>query len=159
MRVTLIKRGIRDKLIAELPSQLLLADSIAADGITTPMPAEVVTTDRTELNGLPSLMVLVTTSSPVPNTSSQTYRHRCVVGITVGADDEDNVTALIERYVWATRRVLRTNYLPAKHLAGPIDTGEESYSPLLQQPDTIEFPFVKGAYIEVFVTSYEDDDA
>jgi len=153
--ITQAKRKLKERLLNELPVQLANADAIAADGVTTPPPFEIHTTDKVDLGGLPSLELIVTDSSPQVNSFAQIYRHRLVIGISVGGDTEETTSIQLERYLWCIRRVVRDIALTPIEGTGPLDTGGEQYTPLQQRPETVEQPFVKGAFIEVFVTTVE----
>ena len=153
--ITQAKRKLKERLLNELPVQLANADAIAADGVTTPPPFEIHTTDKVDLGGLPSLELIVTDSSPQVNSFAQIYRHRLVIGISVGGDTEETISVQLERYLWCLRRVVRDIALTPIEGTGPLDTGGEQYTPLQQRPETVELPFVKGAFIEVFVTTVE----
>jgi hypothetical protein len=37
----------------------------------------------------------------------------------------------------------------------PADVGVEQYTPLVQRPQTVENPLVKGVFMETFVTTVE----
>lgn len=153
--VTQAKRKLKQLLLDRLPTELQAADLLAGDGVTTPPPYEVHTTDKADLGGLPSLELIVTDSSPTADSFAQIYRHRVVIGVTVGGDDEERLSVQIERYLWVLRKIARDTHLTPVEGTGPLDTGGEQYTPLQQRPETVESPFVKGAFIEVFVTTVE----
>lgn len=153
--VTQAKRKLKELLIAALPAKLQLADAARADGLQTPIPYRVHTTDKWGLEGYPALELIVSDSSPQGNTLAQVYRHRIVIGITVGGDEEEKITAWIETYMWAIRQVARDTHLTPIEGTAPLDTGGEQYSPLQKPEETVPEPFVKGAFIEVFVTTVE----
>jgi len=153
--ITQAKRKLKQRLLDELPVVLAQADAAANDGITTPVPYEIWTTDKVELGGLPSLELIVTDSTPMVDSFSRIYRHRLVCGVSVGGDDEETLAAQIERYLWCLRQIFRDMAVTPIEGTGPVDTGGEQYTPLQQRPETVESPFVKGAFIEVFVTTVE----
>jgi len=153
--ITQAKRKLKERLLTELPGRLSNADAIAADGVSTPVPFEIHTTDKVDLGGLPSLELIVTDSSPQANSFAQIYRHRLVVGVSVGGDTEETISTQIERYLWCLRQIIRDTALTPIEGTGPLETGGEQYTPLQQRPETVESPFVKGAFIEVFVTTVE----
>jgi hypothetical protein len=153
--VTQAKRKIKTFLVTYLPAMLANADAIRADGIVTPMPYEVHTTDKADLGGLPSLEVFVTDSGTTKNTFAQIYRHRLVIGVSVGGDTEETLAVQVETYMWCLRQLFRDAALVPVLGTGPVDTGGEQYTPLQQRPGTVENPFVKGAFIEIFVTTVE----
>lgn len=156
--ITQAKRKLKSLLVARLPIELANADAVAADGVTTPPPYEIHTTEKVDLGGLPSLELIVTDSTSIADSFSQIYRHRVVIGVTVGGDDEETVSTQVERYLWVLRKIARDTQLTdvsEQYGTGPLDTGGEQYTPLQQRPETVESPFVKGAFIEVFVTTVE----
>jgi hypothetical protein len=153
--ITQAKRKIRQRILDQIPSVLAGADAAAADGIVTPPPYEVHTTDKADLGGLPSLELIVTDSTPTVDSFSQIFRHRLVIGVTVGGDDEETMSIQLERYMWALRKIARDTHLVPVEGTAPLDTGGEQYTPLQQRPETVENPLVKGAFLEVFVTTVE----
>lgn len=153
--ITQAKRKLKERLLTELPIQLANADAIAADGVTTPPPFEIHIIDKADLGGLPSLELIVTDSSPQVQSYAQIYRHRLVIGVSVGGDDEETLGVQLERYLWCLRRVIRDIALTPIEGTGPLDTGGEQYTPLAQRSETVESPFVKGVFIEVFITTVE----
>lgn len=153
--VTQAKRKLKELLAAQLPPKLSFADAAVGDGITTPKPFEIFTTDKFALEGHPSLELIVTDSTPQIDTIAQIYQHRIVCGITVGGDDEETLSVWLERYLWCIRSIARDTILTPVEGTGPVNTGGEQYTPLQQRPETVESPFVKGAFIELFVTTVE----
>lgn len=162
--ITQAKRKLKERLAAELPGKLAEADAVdpvyveTPSGpvlVPTPPPAEIHTTDKADIGDLPSLELIVTDSTPTVDSFSRIYRHRVVIGVSVGGDDEETISKQIERYLWAMREVARDSHLTPIEGTGPVDTGGEQYTPLQQRPETVESPFVKGAFIEVFVTTVE----
>jgi hypothetical protein len=153
--ITQAKRKLKQRLLDELPLKLQQADGAAGDGVVTPVPYEIHTTDKADLGGLPSLELIVTDSTPQVNSFADVYRHRVVFGVTVGGDDEETLGIWVERYLWCLRQIVRDLAITPIEGTGPVDTGGEQYTPLQQRPETVEAPFVKGAFIEVFVTTVE----
>lgn len=153
--ITQAKRALRDLLIERLPLKLQLADGQCGDGIKTPVPAKVHTTDKADLEDYPALELIVTSSQSMRDSTAQVYKHNVVIGFTLVGDDEETLTAQDERYMWALRQVCRDTLFDPPIGTGPIDTGGEQYTPLAQRPQGLESPFVKGGYIEVFVTTVE----
>lgn len=153
--VTQAKVKLRERLRDTLPLKLTVADAAAGDGITTPPPYEIFTTDKVDLGGYPSLELIVTDSTPVANSFAQIYRHRVVIGVSVGGETEEETSVRLERYLWCIRQLMRDTAVTPFEGTGPIDTGGEQYTPLQQRPETVEYPFLKGGFIEVFVTTVE----
>ena len=160
--ITQAKRTLKQWILDALPLQLAAADAMSADGVRTPPPYEVYLTDKHDLGGYPSIEIIVTDSTPAPGQSfAQIYRHRLVVGVTVGGDDEETISTQVERYIWCLRQVFTSGGLanndgvsPPDGIA-PVDVGGEQYTPLQQRPETVESPFVKGVFLEVFITTVE----
>jgi hypothetical protein len=153
--ITQAKRKLRDRLWAELPSRLIAADLASGDDIKTTPPYEIHTTDKADLGGMPSLELIVTDSSPTKNSYAQIYRHRVVIGVSVAGDTEETTSVQVERYLWCLRQIVRDLHLVPIEGTGPVDTGGEQYTPLQQRPGNVETPFVRGAFIEVYVTTVE----
>jgi hypothetical protein len=153
--ITQAKKKLRQRLLDELPWRLTAADTLAADGVTTPPPYEIHTTDKYDIGGVPSIQMIVTNSNPTKNTFAQIYRHRIVIGVTCGGDHEETLATQVERYLWVLREIVRDLHITPIEGTGPTDTGGEQYTPLQQRPQTAESPFVKGCFIEVFVTTVE----
>lgn len=153
--ITQAKRKLRQLLLDRLPIELSNADMIAADGVSTPGPYEIHTTDKVDLGGMPSLELIVTDSTPTSNSFAQIYRHRIVVGVSLGGDTEEALSVQLERYLWVLRKIARDTHVTPVEGTAPIDTGGEQYTPLQQRPETVESPFVKGAFLELFVTTVE----
>lgn len=153
--ITQAKRKLKERFLTDLPGKLVVADGARSDGIITPPPYEIHTTDKVDLGGLPSLELIVTDSSPQVQSYAKIYRHRVVIGISVGGDDEETLSVWLETYLWCLREICRDTALTPIEGTGPLDTGGEQYTPLVQRPETVEAPFVKGAFIEVFVTTVE----
>ncbi len=153
--ITQAKAKLKLRLVDQLPFKLSQADGEAADGIATPVPYEVFTTDKVDIGGLPSLELIVTDSTPQVNSYSRIYRHRVVIGVSVGGDNEEILSVQLERYLWCIRAIVRDLDITPIEGTSAADTGGEQYTPLQQRPETTEFPFVKGAFIEVFITTVE----
>lgn len=153
--VTQAKRKLKALLLDRLPGELQAADLLANDGVVTPPPFEIHTTDKADFGGMPSLELIVTDSEPTADTFAQIYRHRVVVGITVGGDVEEDLSTRLERYIWVLRKIARDTHLTPVEGTASLNTGGEQYTPLQRRPETVETPFVKGGFIEVFVTTVE----
>lgn len=153
--VTQAKRKLRQRLLDELPGRLAEADAAANDGVTTPPPYEIHTCDKADFGGMPSLELFVTDSAPTVDSYSHVYRHRMVIGVNVGGDDEETLAIQVERYLWCLRQIVRDLDVTPIEGTAPVNTGSEQYTPVQQRPQTVESPFVRGAFIEVFVTTVE----
>jgi len=153
--ITQAKRKLKQRLADQLPLLLVEADAVANDGVTCSPPYEIHTTDKADLGGLPSLELIVTDSTPTVDSFARIYRHRVVIGVSCGGDTEEIVTTEVERYLWCLRQIVRDLHLKPIEGTGPVDTGGEQYTPLQYRPETVERPFVRGAFIEVFITTVE----
>lgn len=125
--VTQAKLKLRQRLLNELPGRLASADAAASDGITTPAPYEIYTTDKADIGGMPSLELIVTDSTPKAfDTMAQIYRHRIAIGVSVGGDTEEETTIRVERYIWCMRQIMRDIALVPIEGTGPVETfGEQ----------------------------------
>jgi hypothetical protein len=142
-------------LAERLPEKLAEADAEADDGVTTPAPAEIHRSDVVGAGAYPALELIATGSTPQVNSASRVMRHRVIAAVTVAGDTEETLAMWLERYLWAIREVVRDQlFTPQCDNAG-VDTGEEGYSPLGRQTEETEGPFVKGGWIELFVTTVE----
>lgn len=154
--ITQAKRKLKELIQTALPLMLARADGESGDGVSTTLPISIFTTEKNDLGELPALEIIVTDSTPQGEPAyAQIYRHRVVVGVSVGGDDEETIAVMVERYIWALRQVFRNVALVPIEGTGPVDTGGEQYTPLQQRPETVENPFVKGAFLEVFITTVE----
>jgi hypothetical protein len=61
----------------------------------------------------------------------------------------------LERYIWAIRVLVKDAQLSPSTGTAPADVGVEQYTPLVQRPQTVENPLVKGVFMETFVTTVE----
>jgi len=152
--VTQGKRLLKAVFLERLPIVLANADAEAADGFSTLVPFEINTFDKASIDGLPSIELIVTDSSKQSDSVAAVYRHRVVVGISYGGDSEEAITVAVERYIWAIRKIAKDSQLGQYAGAGPLDTGGEQYTPM-GRAEKVESPFVKGAFIEVFITTLE----
>lgn len=153
--ITSAKAKLRDRLSQELPKRLADADLAANDGVHTPPPYEIFTTDKADLGGLPSIELIVTDSEPSVDSYARIYRHRVLMGVSCGGDNEEAISVQVERYLWCFRGVIRDLDITPIEGTGPVDTGSEQYAPLQQRPGTVEWPFVKAGYLEIFVQTVE----
>lgn len=153
--ITRAKRTLKALLAAQLPIKLQEADAAVGDGTVTPPPYEIHTTDKADLGGLPSIELIVTDTTPQVDSLSRIQRHRVVAGVTIGGDDEETIAVQLESYLWAIREIIRDTLLSPPDGTAAMDTGGEQYTPLQQRPETVEQPFVKGGFLEVFIQTVE----
>jgi hypothetical protein len=149
--VTQVKRALKAALADRLPFFLQRADLDAADGVITPVPYVIYTTEKWELAGFPAIEITVISSRPTQDSHAQVMEHRVPVAFTLTGDDEETLTIQVERYMWAVRQVVRDLLLAPDSLCGPIDVGDETYTPLDNKGT--ERVFVKGGWVELRVTT------
>ena len=99
-------------------------------------------------------------SHKVPDSTVDEYQHRLAITVTLGGDDEETITTQLERYLWVLRKFGQDHI--DRDMPDPEDAvdliicGDESYMPLVRGQGTgTENPFLKGAYLEFFVTTIE----
>ena len=153
--VTSAKRALKELLIVQLPGKLAAADSSEGDGVQTPVPAEIHTADMKQLGAYPAIEMWASRSRPTADSLSQVYQHTIVVSFTLTGDDEERLTLMVERYMWAIRHVCRDTVLAPPVGTGPIDSGSEEYTLVGSGRAGFDEPFVKGGFIELFVTTVE----
>lgn len=153
--ITQAKRDLKTRFVAELPALLQAGDLLSADGVTTPPPREVHTTDVAQLNDYPGMELMPQGTDPQAESYAVMNRHLILVGVTLVGDDEETLATQVERYMWAIQKIARDSLLQSPDQGGPIETGRIRYTPVGQPPAGIEAPFVKGGAIEVFVTTIE----
>jgi hypothetical protein len=155
---TAAKARLKARLEAELPAVLEEADALAGDGITTPPPYAIYTHEKTTLDGFPSIEMVLQASDKTLDSTLDVYRHRVLVAVTIASDDEGAMTLLLERYLWALRQFGkdRADDRPTpSDVVDPIFCGREQYSPIVHGAATgVEFPWVKGGFIEMAITTY-----
>lgn len=153
--VTAAKRALKALLEDRLPALLAQADLDENDGVTTPPPAEIHRSDVSAAGDYPAIELIATNSQALGDSNAQVMKHRVAVGVSVAGDDEETMTAQLERYLWAIRRIARDTVLAPDSVSGPIDSGDEQYSPLGALDNDLERPFVKAGFIELFLTTVE----
>lgn len=143
-----------------LPGVLAAADAEANDGFTTPPPATVFTFESAGTQEYPTIEMIVQNSRKKVDSAADVYEHRVMMAVTIAGDDEETLTRNCERYVWALRK-FGTDHID-RDMPDPEDAvdqiicGAEAYTPLLRGKDTgVEYPFVKGCFMEFLVTTYE----
>jgi hypothetical protein len=149
--VTGVKRSIKARLAEHLPLMLQRADLEADDGVTTPVPYRIYTTEKWELEGFPAIEITVISSRPTQDTHAQVMEHRIPIAVTLTGDDEETLTVQVERYIWAIRQIVRDVLLAPHPDNAPIDLGDETYTPLDNKG--LERVFLKGAWVELIVTT------
>ena len=149
--ITQAKRRLKALLLDKLPAKL--TDLEPEIGRVEP-PHEIHTTNKVgDLGGYPAIELGGTGSSGDGRTSAQIYRHRIICSVTVAGDDEEQLTLDAEAYIYAIRQIARDTQLEELG-CGPVDTGEEEYTPVSRRQN-VETPFVKGGFIELFVKTLE----
>jgi hypothetical protein len=162
---TQAKARLKKRLDAGLAAVLARGDSEAADGITTPPPFAILDTEKQSLDGYPTIELIGQNGTKAADSTVDLIKWRIVAAITVAGDDERTITVWSERYTWAIRQFSSDKAdLGAEAnnpaLAGvefdPVITGNEQFSPIVHGRATgVEFPFVRGAFLELFVTTAE----
>ena len=142
------KRSLKLKLEREMPTMLQRGDLEAGDGITSEIPYRIHTSEKNSLDGYPAIELAVQRSEPVGDSNAQVYAHHGVAGITLVGDTEEELVVRVERMIWAIRQVFAESLLAPDPSCGPIIPGMEGYGLLQTNVTGIEYPFVKGAYIE-----------
>lgn len=123
-------------------------------GITLASPFKVYTAEKNILDGYPAVELLGLDSNPVGDTSAQDYEHRISVVFTALGDDEELVTARIECYIVAARRLTYRGLLVQVVGAPPNVPGRERYGPLIRNPSLPE-PFIKAGSIDLLISTIE----
>lgn len=158
--VTQAKRALIALFQEELGGKLALYDAAHEDSVVTPVPVKYWEAQKIDIaNGFPCVEVFPTAGSPQSESEAQIYRHRFIVGFRFGGFDEEELERQSEAMMWALRHVARDTQLEVEIEGrdgdlGPVDTGNEEYV-MLPTPGGTEVPFVKGGYIEMFVTTIE----
>lgn len=80
--------------------------------------------------------------------------HQISVVFWVNDDDEEKVTKLCERYVLATRKMLRIESLMPMIGCLPVQRGMEEYGVVSRKPG-LAHPYVNAAALTFFVTTIE----
>lgn len=158
--VTQAKRWLKTTLIAELPLWLQRGDQLAGDGVVTPPPRDVNTTDKSLLADYPGIEIMPQEDDPQGVDASGIYlRHRVMVSVTVAGDDEETLATQVERYIWALRGIaFNTLVTPDPTMSGgggPIECGRSAYTQNVPKPEGIEVPFVKGGFLEMFLPTVQ----
>lgn len=152
--VTQVKRAIKTLLIEHLPAKLDQADEEADDGVTTPHPHVVYTSEKQGIEGFPSIEIQAIRSSPNGDSFAQVYKHQLTLVITVNGDDEEKLATFAERYIWAIRQLCHDTLMADYDgpPTGPLTVGEEGYA-FANEPGGVELPFVVGAFMFVTATT------
>jgi hypothetical protein len=153
--ITQGKRKLKALILERFENKAAQADADANDGVTTPFPAKIYTTEKMSVDDYPAIEMVPDESNPQGESLVEMYRHRIVVGFTLVGDDEETLTTQVERYMWVLRHLMRDTHVIPDPI-GPVDTGTEKYELMQQTPPGMEIPFVKGGVIEVFYTTIED---
>src|ERR1041384_6904801 len=139
--ITQAKRALQALLQEQLPAWLSRGDALANDGVTSDPPAGIYLADREALAISPALELVVTSSTPAPDSSAQLMEPRLAIGFTLAGSDISVLAVQAERYMWALRHVCRDTLLAPDCPTGPIETGAEQYTPLDRNAGNVESPF------------------
>jgi len=139
---------------------LATADAEANDGVITPPLRGVFTNETAGTQEYPCIEMVVQGSDKIVDSVADEYRHQVAITITLGGDDEFTMTRQLERYLWVLRKFGQDHI--DRDMPDPEDAvdviicGNESYMPLVRGVGTgVESPFVKGCYVECFITTIE----
>lgn len=154
-----VKQAVRDVLRSSAFATAL--DTLAAecgDGLLLPAPADdaVFTSEKALLPRYPACEIVGDGSDPDAGEDGavqdvQAFTHRLALIWTAIGDDEEGLTATVERYVLATRRVLHGRHLETVAGVAALTTGREDYAPIGRRQAA--GPFEKSGVIEVFVAT------
>jgi hypothetical protein len=155
--VTEVKRGIIALFEDRLRAKLDQYDAKQNDGVTTPSPAVYYDVEKKIVEAYPAVEVFPTAAAPLSDSLAHVYRNRLVVGYRLAGDDDSKLQRQCEAMMWAIRHVARDTHLDGDEDTdlGPIDSGNEEFA-MLPIPPGFEIPFIKGGYIELFLTTVEE---
>lgn len=160
--VTQVKRALIVLFQARLREKLDRYDAAHDDGVITASPAVYYDCEKKIVESYPSVEVFPTAAAPSGGESYvHIYRNRFVIGFRYAGDDEVALQRQAEALMWALRHVARDTHLETTdedgdaQSLGAVDTGNEEFT-MLPTPPGFEVPFVKGGYIEMFVTTVEE---
>lgn len=153
--------GVKAAVKAVLLSSAFLVELNAiaeacADDIPLGLPAAdaVSTSERAHLASYPACEIVGDSSEPGDaNQEAEEYAHRLALVWTAIDDDEERVTAQIERFVLASRRVFKNAVLAEVPGIAPVQVGREDFSPLGRREAA--GPFLKSGVLELTVPTIE----
>lgn len=158
--ITQAKRRLKARLDTHMAALLAAADVEADDEVTTTPPCGVFTRETFGTQEYPCIEMVMQGSHKVPDSTADEYQHRLAITVTLGGDDEETITTQLERYLWVLRKFGQDHI--DRDMPDPEDAvdliicGDESYMPLVRGSGTgVESPWLKGGWIEFFVTTIE----
>ena len=160
-----VKARLKARFDVGLAAKLVIADLAAKDGLATKPPFAIYDFEKQSLDGYPTIELVGQSGQKQIDSTADAIRWRIVAAITIAGDDERAITIGCERYTWALRQFSTDRADLTAEAANPalvgvqfdvVICGNEQFTPLIHGPATgIEFPFVKGAFLEMFVTTFE----
>lgn len=151
-----VKGALKDLFTGPKYAAALQAATIqAGDGVPLPALERVYTANKDTREAYPCLELLGDVSQPNDDSSVEDYEHRLELWFWVNGDDEELITAQLERYVLAARDMLRLASLMPSVANVPVRVGREEFSPVGRAkaaPQT----FLKVGVLEVFIGTLED---
>lgn len=154
-----VKQALRDVLLStDFATALDTLATECGDGLLLPAPVAdaVFTSEKAVLPRYPACEIVGDGSDPEAGEDGavqdvQAYTHRLALIWTVIGDDEERLTAAVERYVLATRRLLHGRQLETVGGVAALTTGREDYAPIGRRHAA--GPFEKSGVIEGFVST------
>lgn len=154
-----VKAAIKTLLIGpDFEYQLRRVEQRFVDGVTLPrVPESAIST--TALAGLPAQLPWCEIDGERAERDAELdyadrMAHRITITWWAGGDDEEAVTKRCERYVLATRKLLRQETLMPMIGCRPIVRGAERYG-LVGEGKGLTAPFVKAGEFSCIVTTIE----
>lgn len=155
--ITSAKRGLKSLLLGEAYQDALgrVAGEFA-DGLPMAPLATVTTAERRTLGTLPLAEIHGIVSVRLGDAEwSRSRLHTLAIRFYVGGSDEETITAQVERYVLAVRRLFEDPNDQARlfpMMAGTVEVDDEDYDPIRTR-DNVEPTLVKTATVTLYVRS------
>lgn len=138
--------------------ELVAVEGRFADGLTLPrlVDSQIKTSDMAGMPAQFPACEIVGERSDADNETEYADKnsHRLAVLFWANGDDEETVTKLCERYLLATRKLLRSETQMPMIGCFPVVRAAEEYGVVGKKADLAQ-PFVKGASITFVVTTIE----
>ncbi|HYE86259.1 MAG TPA: hypothetical protein VEA16_07880 [Vicinamibacterales bacterium] len=138
--------------------ELVTVEARFGDGLTVPrVPGHEVKTSERE--GVPAQFPTVEIVGEVSDPDQQVdyadlYGHAIAVIVWMNGDDEETVTKLVERYLLAVRKTIRSESLMPMIGCRPVVRGREQYG-VVGRKSGLAHPFVKAGSISFTVATIE----
>jgi hypothetical protein len=125
------------------------------DGLTPPAPSpDCIAENETAVLGTNPNCDLVAITGVYDEDDEVTCRHDLAIVWTVAGDTEDQVTRAVQRYIRATREVLKHSTLTLAESAGPVRVIREDWSDLSPNPNAAGSPLLKSGRLLVRVPTF-----